>query len=347
MRDLPSGRLGPVERVANPAVADIVQEGAVWRCSYLLAQRLNLKVRSNVGTSLSAALAYPRSSGGDLGRDDARRASFYRDRKRQPRRREPPERGRSHGPDLVGSSVGLHRNIGLPAGGSHRYSLHHPDSADHRLQPDGRVLRYEHRDRLDDLPAHQLLRKPGVPALRNHVRRPGLRLLSGTELLDVGEKPRIAVVVLDQAVTDVNPAVLATAGLLDQMAAAGALATAPVTDVGYGWTNVVDKSSANWTGAFDGQRRYAAGGFQALTTSDLKVSENPALGYGGACSHDSRGPAFVIVNHSSVVAAELSSLQGNQCDSTYDSYRLDTASARAFLATHTPRRQPSRTSAAP
>jgi hypothetical protein len=141
----------------------------------------------------------------------------------------------------------------------------------------------------------------------------------------------IAVVRFDQPVSGVTPAQLGTERMLDQMAASGTLAGAPVTDVGYGWTTVVDKSSANWSGSFDGQRRYAAGGFQALTTSDLKVSENPALGYGGACSHDSGGPAIV----NSVVVAELSSLQGNQCDSTYDSYRLDTASARSFLSQFT------------
>jgi hypothetical protein len=141
----------------------------------------------------------------------------------------------------------------------------------------------------------------------------------------------IAVVQFASPVTDVTPARLAPVGMLDQMAASGTLASTPVTDVGYGWTAVVDKSSANWTGSFDGQRRNAAGGFQALTTSDLKVSENPALGYGGACSHDSGGPAVV----NSVVVAELSSLQGNQCDSTYDSYRLDTASARSFILQYT------------
>jgi hypothetical protein len=142
----------------------------------------------------------------------------------------------------------------------------------------------------------------------------------------------VAVVVFDQPVLGITPASLPKAGMLDQMAAAGTLANTSIIDVGYGWTNVVDKSSANWTGSFDGQRRFAGGGFQALTTSDVKVSENPALGYGGACSHDSGGPAFI----GGVVAAELSNLQGNQCNSTYDSYRLDTAPARSFLANFTP-----------
>ena len=141
----------------------------------------------------------------------------------------------------------------------------------------------------------------------------------------------IAVVVFDSPVLGITPASLPKVGMLDQMAASGTLANTSITDVGYGWTNVVDKSSANWTGSFDGQRRFAGGGFQALTTSDLKVSENPALGYGGACSHDSGGPAFV----GNVVAAELSSLQGSQCNSTYDSYRLDTPSARSFLEQYT------------
>ena len=159
------------------------------------------------------------------------------------------------------------------------------------------------------------------------VTNPGFVYSSGQSYSTSVDSHDIAVIVFSNPVP-ITPAHLPSAGLLDQMAASGSLASTPITDVGYGWTNVVDKSSANWTGSFDGQRRYADGGFQALTTSDIKVSENPALGYGGACSHDSGGPA--IINNT--VVAELSSLQGNQCESTYDSYRLDTDSARSFLS---------------
>jgi hypothetical protein len=142
----------------------------------------------------------------------------------------------------------------------------------------------------------------------------------------------IAVVVFDQAITGITPASLPTAGLLDQMAASRTLASTVFTNVGYGWNAVVDKSSAHWTGSFDGLRRYAIGGSQSLTTSDLKVTGNPALEYGGACSHDSGGPAFI--GNSSIIAGELSRLQGD-CSATYDSYRVDTASARSFLSNFT------------
>jgi secreted trypsin-like serine protease len=66
-----------------------------------------------------------------------------------------------------------------------------------------------------------------------------------------------------------------------------------------------------------------------LNNADLHLSEDPTAGYGGACSHDSGGPAFI--GTSSTVAGVVSGLDGN-CSSTYYDYRLDTASARSFLA---------------
>ena len=140
----------------------------------------------------------------------------------------------------------------------------------------------------------------------------------------------VAVVVFDKPVKGITPASLPTAGFLDGMSSAGTLGSATFTNVGYGWFAVNGNGSAGFTGLLDGQRRYATGGSQALTTSDLKVTENPALGYGGACSHDSGGP--VLDPSGSVVVGEISALQSNGCSGTYDAYRLDTASARSFLA---------------
>jgi hypothetical protein len=149
----------------------------------------------------------------------------------------------------------------------------------------------------------------------------------GTDSHDVG------VVTFDKAVKGITPASLPPAGLLDGMASNGTLAAQTFTDVGYGWHAVVSSTNAsNFTGLFDGQRRNATSGSQSLSTSDLRLNESPTLGFGGACSHDSGGPAFV--GSGGVVAGEVSGLQGGGCDTTYYVYRLDTASARSFLANY-------------
>jgi hypothetical protein len=139
----------------------------------------------------------------------------------------------------------------------------------------------------------------------------------------------VAVVTFDKPIKGITPASLPTAGLLDSMAANGTFASQTFTNVGYGWHAIV--SVPHFTGSFDGMRRYATSGSQSLNTSDLKLSENATLGFGGACSHDSGGPAFV--GNGGVIAGEVSELQ-DDCGATYFVYRLDTVSARSFLANY-------------
>jgi hypothetical protein len=142
-----------------------------------------------------------------------------------------------------------------------------------------------------------------------------------------GDSHDVAVVTFDKPIKGITPASLPTAGLLDGMVNNGTFASQTFTNVGYGWHAVVTKS----TGLFDGVRRHATSGSQSLSTSDLKLTENATLGFGGACAHDSGGPAFV--GNGSVVAGEVSGLQ-DDCGATYFVYRLDTASARSFLANY-------------
>ena len=137
----------------------------------------------------------------------------------------------------------------------------------------------------------------------------------------------VAVVTFDKAVKGIAPASLPAAGLLDSMAAAGTLGA--FTDVGYGWHAVVNNSANAGTGLFDGQRRYATSGAATLNPADLHLSEDPTAGYGGACDHDSGGPAFIGTGQT--VAGVVSGLDGN-CSASYYDYRLDTPSARSFLA---------------
>jgi hypothetical protein len=141
----------------------------------------------------------------------------------------------------------------------------------------------------------------------------------------------IAVVRFNKPIKGIVPAALPSAGQLDSMAASGRLASQTFTNVGYGWHAIVNNNPQNWTGLLDGQRRYATSGFQSLTTSDLKLTENPAQGYGGVCSHDSGGPTLL---QDGTLVALLSNIQSSRCASAFDEYRLDTDSARAFLANY-------------
>jgi hypothetical protein len=150
-------------------------------------------------------------------------------------------------------------------------------------------------------------------------------LFSGSNL--TVDSHDVAVVTFDKPIKGITPASLPTAGLLDSMATNGTLASQTFTDVGYGWHAVVSRSA----GLFDGVRRHATSGSQSLNTSDLRLSENAALGFGGACEHDSGSPAFI--GNSGVIAGEESGIQ-DSCDATYFVYRLDTASARSFLANY-------------
>ena len=145
-----------------------------------------------------------------------------------------------------------------------------------------------------------------------------------------GDSHDVGVVTFDKPIKGITPASLPTAGLLDGMADNGTFASQTFTNVSYGWHAVVT-NGRNFTGLFDGVRRYATSGSQTLSTSDLRLNEDAAHGFGGACSHDSGGPAFV--GNSDVVAGEVSGLR-DDCGTTYFAYRLDTDSARSFLANY-------------
>lgn len=120
----------------------------------------------------------------------------------------------------------------------------------------------------------------------------------------------VAVVVLDRA-SRIAPLSLPAAGLLDT----AATKQQQFTNVGYGY--------ADRTFTFDGYRRVSTSSFTSLDATTLKLSENP----GGVCFGDSGGPRLV----GSTVTAVTS--EGNKnCTGQSTSYRLDSPSARAFLA---------------
>lgn len=137
----------------------------------------------------------------------------------------------------------------------------------------------------------------------------------------------LAVLILTEPVTDITPASLPTAGLLDEMQASGELKDQIFVTVGYG-TVRDDMTGAPPVLFLDGIRRYTTGTFSALTPSWLKVSANPATGDGGTCRGDSGGP--YLLGDSNMLVAVVSGGDA-ACRAMDWTYRLDTESARSFL----------------
>lgn len=142
----------------------------------------------------------------------------------------------------------------------------------------------------------------------------------------------IGVLVLSRSVRGAAPATLPTLGLLDQLAAAGKLKNAVFTAVGFG---VQERITGGGTPIRLDQnpipRMYAFSSFNSLGPGYLRLSQNASTGNGGTCFGDSGGPNFLPLNGALVLAA--TTVTGDLvCRSTNVDYRLDTNSARAFLA---------------
>jgi secreted trypsin-like serine protease len=141
----------------------------------------------------------------------------------------------------------------------------------------------------------------------------------------------IAVIVLDRPVNGITPVDLPTAGLLDQMQANGTLNGTLFTSVGYG-TQEPQQAPHGIQNAFDGQRRYAVGEFDALNPGFIRISQNVHTGNGGTCSGDSGGPQFLGAGADETNTVVSITITGDLfCFATNVDYRLDTPSARAFL----------------
>jgi hypothetical protein len=129
-----------------------------------------------------------------------------------------------------------------------------------------------------------------------------------------------------------TPAQLPTAGLLDQLATQNDLKSAVFTPVGYGLQNRVTGGGPPFFQDMNPvPRMYANAGFNALNNTFLRLSQNPAVGNGGACFGDSGGPNFLDYNGARLLVA-ITITGDAVCRSTNVVYRTDTASARNFLA---------------
>ncbi len=130
----------------------------------------------------------------------------------------------------------------------------------------------------------------------------------------------------------ITPAQLPPAGLLDQLASQNGLNSAVFTPVGYGLQNRVTGGGPPFFQDMNPvPRMYANAGFNALNNTFLRLSQNPAVGNGGACFGDSGGPNFLDYNGARLLVA-ITITGDAVCRSTNVVYRTDTASARNFLA---------------
>jgi V8-like Glu-specific endopeptidase len=133
----------------------------------------------------------------------------------------------------------------------------------------------------------------------------------------------IAVVVLDKAVKGITPAKLPAAGSLS-----GLSGSQQFTSVGYGAYQVTNGPGGHQY-LYNDVRMVATGTLNSINKAWLRISMNPATGNGGTCYGDSGGPNFL---GSSNVIAAITITGDAVCRSTNVDYRLDTASARAFLS---------------
>jgi V8-like Glu-specific endopeptidase len=133
----------------------------------------------------------------------------------------------------------------------------------------------------------------------------------------------IAVVVLDSPVTDIKPAKLPKAGSLSNLSG-----SQQFTSVGYGAYEVTNQPGGHQY-LYNDVRMVATGTLNSINKSWLRISMNPSTGNGGTCYGDSGGPNFL---GSSNIIAAITITGDSVCRSTNVDYRLDTASARAFLS---------------
>ncbi len=143
----------------------------------------------------------------------------------------------------------------------------------------------------------------------------------------------IAVLLVDpQDTRGIAPAALPSASQLDVLAAQNGLKGAVFTVVGYGLQDrVVGGGVPYFQDVNPIPRMYAFASFDALNDAWVRLSQNAATGDGGACFGDSGGPNFLTIDGVRTLAA-ITITGDAVCMATNVAYRLDTASARAFLA---------------
>lgn len=133
----------------------------------------------------------------------------------------------------------------------------------------------------------------------------------------------IAVVVFDKPIRGITPALLPQAGSLSNLAA-----NQSFTSVGYGAYEVTNQPGGHQY-LYDDVRMTSTGTLNSTNPTWLRISMNPATGDGGTCYGDSGGPNFLGTTQ---IIAAITITGDMVCRATNVTYRLDTESARTFLA---------------
>ena len=141
----------------------------------------------------------------------------------------------------------------------------------------------------------------------------------------------VGVIVLDVS-PGITPASLPPAGMLDQLKGDHLLKDTSFTAVGYGTIRETNRTGPQ--GILDNlDRNRVDQSFLSLTGSWLNLSMNLATGDGGTCYGDSGGPHFIHLEgvETNIVAA-ITVTGDAVCKASDVTYRMDTESARSFLA---------------
>jgi len=143
---------------------------------------------------------------------------------------------------------------------------------------------------------------------------------------DMHDLHDVAVIILDEPITDITPATLPGAGMLDDMKKAHELKDQQFVAVGYGRLRD-DKTGGPHAIGDAGERYYAEQTFLALKPYWLQLSMNPSTGSGGTCYGDSGGPHFL-----GDMVVSITVTGDAWCRATDVTYRMDTESARSYLS---------------
>jgi hypothetical protein len=137
----------------------------------------------------------------------------------------------------------------------------------------------------------------------------------------------VAVIVFDSPVPGITPARLPALNSLAKLDK-----DTQFTSVGYGGQSVTNGPGGK-TIHYQDVRYAAVGTLNAVTPAWLRISQNRSTDNGGTCYGDSGGPNFLGagVGETNIVAG--TTISGDAwCRSTNVDYRMDTESARSFLA---------------
>lgn len=153
---------------------------------------------------------------------------------------------------------------------------------------------------------------------------------NGSDSHDIGVLELDAAAAAAAAETwDFAPAQLPTADQLGQLGGR-TLDALDWMAAGYG-TEEAQRGPGGQTHPGGGVRMKAPVDFDALNKTWVRLAMNESRGLGGACYGDSGGPNFVAIDGQLVLAA--TTITGDTpCYATNVAYRLDSPSARAFLA---------------